>query len=75
MGVSYLKLRELIVKHRLKLNDLKKYTGLSNTLVSKINKDEYIMLDKLELICKYLEYKLNRKIDFSDILERTWEDE
>lgn len=76
MAVSYRKLRELMIKYRIKTYEIKESTGLSNGVLSKINKNEYIQLEKLDLICQYLEKRIQQetgqavKIDFNDIMER-----
>ena len=76
LGVSYSKLRELLIKYNIKIYEMQQHTKLSNGLLAKINKNEYIQLDKLELICEYIEKRIEEEtgekvfLDFSDIMER-----
>ena len=70
MAIWYRKLRKLLKQYQIQMQILKKETGISHTTLAKINKDEYIQLNKLESICEYLEKITNKKIDFCDIMER-----
>ena len=70
MGISYSKLRELLIKYKIKTYELKEATGLSNGVLAKIRKDEFIQLDKLECIMEYLDGVIGKKIGFEDIMDR-----
>lgn len=70
MGVSYRRLRELLIKYKVKNYEMKKSTGLSNNVLAKIKKDEYIQLDKLECIMGYLDEIVGRKLEYEDVMER-----
>lgn len=70
MAISFRKLRRLLKTNNIQMQQLKQTTGLSNNVISKIRKDGNMQLDKLDLICECLEVMLNRKIDFSDVIER-----
>lgn len=61
MGVSYAKLRELLIKRGIQRKELKAATGIGVESLAKINKDEYISLANLEKIAKYLD------VDIGDI--------
>ena len=58
MAISYKKLRELLFNKNIKFKVLEKDTKISHTTLSKINKDEYISLDTLELIARYLHVEI-----------------
>lgn len=63
MGISYRKLRELLIERKMKRLDLHKQAGIGNVTLSKINKDEYMDMESLERIARYLE------VDIGDIVE------
>lgn len=54
MAISYKKLREILFDRSIKMNVLEKDTGISHTTLTKINKDEYISLETLEIIARHL---------------------
>lgn len=70
MTISFRKLRRLLKTNNIQMQQLKQTTGLSNNVISKIHKDGNMRLDKLDLICECLEVMLNRKVDFSGVVER-----
>ena len=70
MSISYSKLRELLIKYKIKTYELKEGTGLSNGVLAKIRKDEFIQLDKLECIMEYLDGVTGKKVGFEDIMDR-----
>ena len=70
MAISYRKLRKLLKTHKIQMQQIKRLIGVSHNVLAKIGKDEYMQLDKLDKICECLEVLLNRKIDFSDVIER-----
>jgi DNA-binding Xre family transcriptional regulator len=63
MSISYRKLRELLIGRRIQRKELKANTGLSNDVLVKIDKDEYMNLESLEKIARYLE------VEIGDIVE------
>ncbi len=73
MGVCYRKLRELLIQYKVKNYEMKEATGLSNNVLAKIRKDEYIQLDKLECIMGYLDGVTGKKLEFEDVMERVGE--
>lgn len=75
MAISYRRLRRLLRQNDITMQAIKKQTGLSNGTLAKVAKDEYMQLDKLDIICECLEKMLNRRIDFSDVVERVSEHE
>lgn len=66
MAISYKKLREIIFDRKIQLKTLCKDTGISHTTLSKINKDEYVSLETLETITKYLKVDIGDLIEFKD---------
>ncbi len=69
MGISYRGLRELLLKYKIKNYEIKADTGLSNSVLVKINKDEYMQLDKLESILVYINQRSRARYGFGDIVE------
>jgi len=54
MGISYMRLRELLIERGVQRKALKPMAGLSNQVMSKINKDEHMSTDSLEKIARAL---------------------
>lgn len=61
--ITYKKMREKLIEHNLKWKDIQEITGISNDVISKINKNEYITLRTLERIAEFL------KCDIGDLVE------
>jgi putative transcriptional regulator len=55
MGISYKKLRDLLFDKKIQHKELQTMTGLSNQVMSKINKDEYMSMDAIEKIARSLD--------------------
>ncbi len=66
--VSYEKLRMIMTKYKIKQYTLRAKTGISISEAVKINKDEYMTLQSIERITKYLSGVLGRKVRVEDIL-------
>lgn len=64
MGVSYRKMRELLFDKKIQMQTMAKETHLSPTTLAKINKDEYLSMETLEVICKYLNANLGDIAEF-----------
>jgi putative transcriptional regulator len=69
MGISYLKLRELLIEKKIKKQTLHNEAGLSNLTLAKINKDEYMDMESLEKIVRYIRKVTNENVDIGDIVE------
>lgn len=63
MGVSYKPLWKLLIDKDIKKTEMAEGIGISTSTLSKLGKDEYVSLDVLVRICKYL------KCQLSDICE------
>ncbi len=63
MGVSYKPLWKLLIDKDIKKTEMAEDIGISTSTLSKLGKDEYVSLDVLVRICKYL------KCQLSDICE------
>jgi putative transcriptional regulator len=66
MGISYRGLRELLIERGIQRKTLKNDLGLSSKTVAKINKDEYLDLETLELIGRYLGVQVGDMISFKN---------
>jgi putative transcriptional regulator len=62
MAISYKKLRDILFDKQIQFKILEKNTGISHTTLSKINKDEYISLETLDIIARYL------NVDISELI-------
>jgi DNA-binding Xre family transcriptional regulator len=69
VGVSYLKLREMKRVNKIRNYMIHNATGITHDELAKINKDEYMTLQSIERILKYLSTVLNRQIKIEDILD------
>lgn len=63
MAVTYNKLRHMLVDLNKNMSDIHKDTGVSWNSLTRINKDEYVSLQTLEVIAVYL------GCDIGDIVE------
>jgi DNA (cytosine-5)-methyltransferase 1 len=61
--ISYSKLREKIIESGLRWQDVKSAIGVSNDVIAKINKNDYITLRSLERFAEYF------KCDIGDLVE------
>jgi DNA-binding Xre family transcriptional regulator len=69
MPISYMKLRKLLVEYDITHEKLRKGTGLTTTEVAKIRKGNYMNLQSIELIIKYLNQTTGKKLKIDDILD------
>ena len=63
MGISYRKLRELMIELKMQKKTLHMDAGISNDVIAKIDKDEYMALESLERIARFL------NVDIGDLVE------
>lgn len=63
MAVSYMKLWKLLVDKHMSKCDLRKITGISPNTMTKMRRDEPVMLSVLDKICEVLD------CDYGDIIE------
>ena len=63
MSVSYRKLWMKIAEKEMKRTDLKDEVGISSNTLAKLGKNEYISLEVLERICRFMQ------CDLGDIVE------
>ena len=66
MSVSYKKLWKLLIDKDMKKKDLEKAAGISNYVVSKMNKGENITVDIVGRICSALDCTSNDIMEFND---------
>lgn len=66
MGASYKPLFKLLIDKEIKPNQLVKDGILSRSTMLKINKGDYVSMEILEKICKYLNCTLNDIVEFLD---------
>lgn len=63
MAISYSKLRELLIKKRIQKKMLHQEAKISNDVIAKIDKDEYMNLESLERIARYLGVSIGDLVD------------
>lgn len=59
MDVSYKGLWKLLIDKDIKKTHMREQIGISTSTLSKLNKDEYVSMDVLIRICKYLECQIS----------------
>jgi DNA-binding Xre family transcriptional regulator len=59
MGVTYKPLWKLLIDRELKKTEMSKVIGISSSTLSKLGKDQYVSLDVLVRICRYLNCQLS----------------
>ena len=59
MGVTYKPLWKLLIDREVKKTEMSKAIGISSSTLSKLGKDEYVSLDVLVRICRYLNCQLS----------------
>ena len=64
--VSYKRLLHILIDRDLKLTNVVRDSGVSASVVTKINNNEYIRLDTLEKICIYLNIRVQDAVEFVD---------
>jgi DNA-binding Xre family transcriptional regulator len=63
VGISYRKLRDILDIRDIQLKELHYAVPISNDAIAKIKKDEYISMNNLEKLARYL------KVNIGDIIE------
>ena len=61
--ITYKGLREKVIERGIKWQDIKKSIGVSNDVIAKINKNDYITLRSLEKFSEYF------KCDIGDLVQ------
>ncbi|NLD18205.1 MAG: helix-turn-helix transcriptional regulator [Tissierellia bacterium] len=59
MGVTYKPLWKLLIDREIKKTEMSKAIEISSSTLSKLGKDQYVSLDVLVRICKYLNCQLS----------------
>jgi len=62
--ISYRGLREKVIEKGLKWKDIQKAVGVSNEVIAKINKNDYITLKTLERFAEYFDCDIGDLIEF-----------
>ncbi len=63
MSVSYNRLWKLLIDKNMKKTDLIKACHISSNILAKMGKNEYISLESLDKICKYLQCNIEDIIE------------
>ena len=66
LGVNYKPLKKLLIDKDIKPKNLVDAGILSRSTMFKIDKGEYVSLEILEKICKYLKCSLNDIVEFTE---------
>ena len=64
MAVSYNKLWKLLVDKKMSKADLRKASGISPNTMTKLRRDEAVMLNVLDKICKTLNVNYGDIVDY-----------
>lgn len=65
MATSYNKLWKLLVDKKMSKADLRKASGVSPNTMTKLRRDEPVMLSVLDKICKVLDVNYGDIVDYS----------
>ena len=69
MAVSYKPLFKLLIDKKMKKKDFAKLTGLSNSTVSKLAKNENVTMEVIEKICRNLNCSVSDILEFNEDIE------
>jgi len=69
MGISYAKMRNVISEARIRHQDIHDNAHVSNDVLAKLEKDEYMNLESFERIAKYLSKATKKRLQFSDLID------
>lgn len=64
MAVTYKKLFHLMNDNSISNADLMSNTGLSANIITRLKRDNYLSLDSIEKICKYMNCGVDDILDF-----------
>lgn len=67
--ISYRKVRDLIEDSDIQHKDIQVATGLSRDTLAKLGNDEYISMESLERLAKYLSKVTGKKLQPNDLFE------
>lgn len=59
MGVTYKPLWKLLIDREIKKTEMSRAIGISSSTLSKLGKDQYVSLDVLVRVCRYLNCQLS----------------
>lgn len=59
MGVTYKSLWKLLIDREIKKTEMSKAIGISSSTLAKLGKDQYVSLDVLVRVCRYLNCQLS----------------
>ena len=65
MAVSYKPLFKLLIDKKMKKKDFAKLTGLSNSTVSKLAKEENVTMEVIDKICMNLNCKIEEIVEIT----------
>lgn len=65
MAVNYIKLWKLLLDKNMKKVEMKELTGISNSTLAKLGKNEYVSMECIERICKALNCDVGDVITFA----------
>lgn len=66
MGITYRKMWGLVHERGLKWQDIKQEVGLSNEVIARINRNDYISLKTLEKIARFLHCEIGDLVELKD---------
>ena len=64
MAVQYTKLWKMLIDKKMKRTDLIVSAGISDNILAKLGKDEFVSMESLEKICKSLDCNIGDIVDF-----------
>ena len=66
MGVSYNRLCEMLIDKNMKRIEMQSLTGISDNILARMEKKQYVSMETIEKICKKLDCTVDEMMEFTD---------
>lgn len=66
MGVSYNRLWEMFIDKNMKRIEMQSLTGISDNILARMEKKQYVSMETIEKICKKLDCTMDEMMEFTD---------
>ena len=66
MGVSYNRLWEMLIDKNMKRIEMQSLTGISDNILARMKKKQYVSMETIEKICKKLDCTVDEMMEFTD---------
>ena len=66
MGVSYDRLRKMLLEKNMKRIEMQYITGISGNILARMGKNQYVSMETIEKIFKKLDCTVDEMMEFTD---------